>query len=557
MNAPAGLVTTDATATMADIVTAHTLLNCLVREVCGPDGQLSTVDGHLLLRLPRQGVRMRVAIRRRSMIGAHRFCGPVERDAGVMWLPIGWRELAVHIHGELEQRTGVHNEEFLDQVANSREMIHAVLARRERRGSAPPPYLESEQTLVYGHRFHPTPKARSGDPRRWLLYGPEIGACFPLRYLAVRRELLIGEGDDRILDRLHPRPDSDLRILPAHPWQYQIMSAHPAVRRALERGEMVDLGNAGPRFAATASVRTLYQPDLDVFLKFSLNLRITNCFRKNAIYELPGAVALNRILQPIMAELAERFPGCALLGEPGYRSLDLRGDRDVVEGFGVIVREGLRTHLLPGVTPLLAAAIADEYPTSAAQVSRLLARGDGDVLSWWDAYLGLLLPPVLAAYFDHGVVLEPHLQNVLVGVRADGTPTQALFRDLEGVKLLPDRHRRALAELPEHVRGPVTYDAAPGWNRVAYCLLVNNVAEVLAALADQQPALEPALWERVRDHLETCARLMGDPPQLRALLTGAPLPAKANLHLRWARQADRHARYVVLPHPLGQVPAKG
>ncbi|HXA58314.1 MAG TPA: hypothetical protein VNW94_04065, partial [Streptosporangiaceae bacterium] len=46
-------------------------------------------------------------------------------------------------------------------------------------------------------------------------------------------------------------------------------------------------------------------------------------------------------------------------------------------------------------------------------------------------------------------------------------------------------------------------------------------------------------------------RSAGDPLGLRVLLSGVPLPAKANLLLRWTRQADRHADYVPLPSPLG------
>jgi len=42
----------------------------------------------------------------------------------------------------------------------------------------------------------------------------------------------------------------------------------------------------------------------------------------------------------------------------------------------------------------------------------------------------------------------------------------------------------------------------------------------------------------------------GWPPQLRAVLAGVPLPAKANLRLRWARAADREAAYVTVPNPL-------
>ncbi|MFI9272115.1 IucA/IucC family protein [Kitasatospora sp. NPDC052896] len=535
----------------ADLVTAHTLLNCLVREVSAPELQTSVSDDHLTVRLPRCDVLLRVAVRRVSMIGAHRFLGPVQRHDGVQWTQIGWRELAGYIRDELELLTGVVNEEFLDQVASSREAIHIAATQRLRLKPSRDPYLDSEQSLIFGHRFHPTPKARIGDARQWLAFGPETGRRFPLRYLAVRPELVAGEGDHRLLDHLHPSPGTDACVLPVHPWQYQMLREHRSVRRALDRGELVDLGTHGPWFTPTASVRTLYTPTLDVFLKFSLNIRITNCVRKNARYELSGAVALNQILQPVFSELALRYPGCELLGEHGYRTLNLQGDPDVVEGFGVIVREGLRPHLLPGVTPLLAAAVADEHHSSTAQVASLLARGNGDLSIWWDAYLGLLMPPVLAAYFHHGVVLEPHLQNVVVGVSADGTPTQMIFRDLEGVKLLPEHHQRALAKMPADVREPLTYDTARGWNRVAYCLLVNHVAEVLAALADVHPGLEPVLWEQVRDHLDAFSRHEGNPPQLRALLAGAPLPAKANLLLRWARQADRHATYVALPHPLG------
>jgi len=45
----------------------------------------------------------------------------------------------------------------------------------------------------------------------------------------------------------------------------------------------------------------------------------------------------------------------------------------------------------------------------------------------------------------------------------------------------------------------------------------------------------------------------GWPPELRAVLAGVPLPAKANLRVRWARDADRDAAYVQVPNPLRQL----
>ena len=77
----------------ADEVVAHTPLNCLLREVSGPEHQSVVTDGRLLLRLPRRGVLLRVALRRTSLLGAHRFIGPVSEQRGSVWTELDWRRL--------------------------------------------------------------------------------------------------------------------------------------------------------------------------------------------------------------------------------------------------------------------------------------------------------------------------------------------------------------------------------------------------------------------------------------------------------------------------------
>lgn len=544
----------------ADDAVAHTLLNCLLREVSGPEHQTAVIDGRLLLRLPRRGLLLRVALRRTSLLGAHRFTGPVQEQSDTGWTALDWRRLAEYTHDELSLRTGVRNDEFLHQVDSSHRTLATALATRDAEPHGLPDYLTSEQSLLFGHRFHPTPKARTGDADVWQSYAPEAGASFPLRHLAVRDHLIAEEsaepGATAVLDRERGDVPEGYRLLPTHPWQYEMLRGHRLLREALGRGDILDLGPGGREYAATASVRTLF--DGDSFLKFSLNVRITNCLRKNASYELSGAVALTRVLAPALADLETRFPGSAVLREPAYRSLAVPGpdgtpDRALLEGFGVIVREGLSRRLLPGTTPLLAAAVADEYPTSAAHISRLIeGAGPETALNWWKAYLRLLVPPVLSAYFDHGLVLEPHLQNVLICVDTDGMPAQVLFRDLEGTKLVPDHHADTLAALPPEVAGPMAYDAQRGWDRVVYCLLVNHVAELLAALADLHLETEADLWAAVRATIRAYADEEGCPPRLSALLAGVPLPAKTNLLTRWERKADREAGYVRLPSPLAE-----
>jgi siderophore synthetase component len=577
----------------ADEIAAHTLLNCLVREVAGPAGQLCRSGGYAVIRLPRFGLRLRVRIRRTALLGPDRFTGPVEEaveepggevsaevgpavgaavgTAG--WRRIGCVRLAGHIQRELTAVTGLANEEFAAQVRASRDLVAAALRaraaqhahpvrehpNREHRDREHPDreYVASEQALAYGHRFHPMPKARTGPLAEALRYAPEVGARFPLHFLAVHPAVLREEYADpsaaATFDKLGgPAVPSGYARLPVHPWQYALLRDHPALRAALADGRLLDLGTGGPPVLPTASVRTIWHPDTGGFCKFSLNVRITNCVRRNAEYELTGAVALTRLLRPVAADLAACCPGTVLLPEPGYRTVDLGpepGGTELLEGLGVIVRDPLTPE--PGVTPLLAAALADEY---GGTLDAVLGRGAGTAaaaLAWWEEYVGLLVPPVLCGYLRHGVVFEPHQQNVVVGVGPDGAPRQVFLRDLEGVKLLPERHRDGLAGLPERVRAQVCYDPARGWQRVAYCLLVNHLAELLAALADRYPRLEAVGWRRVRAHLVDAGRRFGGSPELAALLAGAPLPAKANLLTRWARQADRRAGYVPLASPLG------
>jgi siderophore synthetase component len=537
-----------------DELACQALLNCLIREVAAPEDQAWEDGGHLIIRLPRSAVTLRARLRRPSAGIGPRTAREVQVRQEGTWRDIGWRRLADLIAAELTMATGMVNAEFVSQVRDGHAAFAAILRARAEKLARDggddriEAYLASEQALVAGHRFHPSPKTRPGAPRDWLRYAPEAGARFPLRFLAVRDEALAEEGDGSALDRLGgPVPPAGTRLLPVHPWQFQLMAAQPWLRRAIGRGLLTDLGEGSREVVPTASVRTVYDPVADVFCKFSLNVRITNCLRKLAWYELPGAVVLTRRLAPVFAELGRKFPGTTLLGEPGYRTAAL-ASRDAYEGLAVIVREGVRARTAADVTPLLAASL-----TEPAGGGLFDGRDNDWLLGWWQAYVRIVAPPVLDAFFGHGVVLEPHLQNVLVGVDGDGRPVQAVFRDLEGTKLVSSRHGALLAGLPPGVARGLAYDARRGWDRVAYCLLVNHLAEVAAAIADRcAPAAdcERELWRQARQVLTEAAAEHGWPPELRAVLAGVPLPGKANLRLRWYRDADRKAEYIPVPNPL-------
>jgi siderophore synthetase component len=252
--------------------------------------------------------------------------------------------------------------------------------------------------------------------------------------------------------------------------------------------------------------------------------------------------------------LIKLFPGTVVLAEPAVRTVDVGAPPGLGDQLGVIAREGLSEHLQAGVRPLLAAALTEPWPDPAVTglLDRLSARRD-DLIAWWDQYLARLLPPVLHAFFAHGLVFEAHLQNVVIGLGVDPAdlPIQLVLRDLEGVKLVGPRYSSDLAVLPAQVRDHLVYTPERGWDRVAYCLFVNHLSGVLAVLADRDPGAERLLWSRVRHAVRNFRREHGDAPQLRAVLAGMPLPAKTNLLTRWHRDADKDSGYVPVSLPLG------
>ncbi|MFF7307934.1 IucA/IucC family protein [Streptomyces sp. NPDC008137] len=484
----------------ADAYAAVPLLNCLLREVARPQRREGE---HRVYRLPGGDRLLRVR-------GTRRPAEPeVEGPDG--WQRVGHTELVKLVAEELRRHTGLSNHELPAEMIDSREAVAALLEARDRATPPDDPYLRSEQCLLTGHTHHPAPKARGGGPAAgWLPYAPEAYARFPLVLLGLREDCVVEEGDTSALDALGTAPPG-YRLLPAHPWQLDLASAELAA--AFADGRLVRLGTTAFDTWPTAAIRTLYAPERDLFLKFSLDVRITNDIRRLWRHDL---LALRRTDAAVCAAFDDSgtLDGPpAWLGDRGYRTAGF-----AFEALAVLVRDGFAGHLVPGATPLLAAGLVEGFDGSPLDRA-------ADPGAWWTAYLARVVPPALEAFARHGVVIEAHLQNTVIAVDADGMPVQALYRDAEGVKLLPDVSREA------------------GWERLVYCLVVNHLTEIAGALVERHPGFDP--WPAARREL---AR--HDLPEIPALLTSPTLPAKTNLLLRWTGADGADARYLPLPNPL-------
>ncbi|MFF3988007.1 IucA/IucC family protein [Streptomyces sp. NPDC001797] len=489
----------DAVGERADAYAAAPLLNCLLREMAHPlpDAGEGPWRVH---RLPGGGRLLRVR-------GERRPTAP-EVYADGTWHRLGHAELVKLVAEELRTHTGHSNGDLPAEMLDSRDAVAALLTARAGATAPDDPYLRSEQSLITGHPYHPAPKARGGGPvTAWLPYAPEAHARFPLVLLGVREDEVAEEGDTTALDRLAAVPPG-YRLLPAHPWQLDLAARDLAP--AFADGRLLRLGESGFTAWPTAAIRTVYEPERDLFLKFSLDVRITNDIRRLWAHDLRR---LGRTNAAVTAAFTAMGGPAGWLGDRGYRTA-----RFAFEALAVIVRDGLRGPLLPGATPLLAAGLVEGFdgdPLAAA----------ADPGAWWEAYLRAVVPPALTAFAEHGVVLEAHLQNTLVAVDADGMPVQALYRDAEGVKLRADVDRGA------------------GWERLVYCLVVNHLTEVAAALAERHPGFDP--WPAARRELARHPL-----PEAAQLLSSPTLPGKTNLLLRWTGADGADARYLPLPNPL-------
>lgn len=529
------------------------LLHTYLREYAEPQKAWEWVfprPGGPLLRIafPLLRTSLLVGVSSRSRQN-RRFTSSAVREDGTA---LDWRQVAELVIGELAAaHQQPFNHELLTQVDNSHAHMQQFLSHPpvRRGGTALERFIVSEQSLSTGHAFHPAPKAREGwSDEELFAYSPELQAEFPLFYFQVAERAFVHEGGTSAHELL--RTASGLTeegpLLGVHPWQAQMLLATPCVQRAIDEKLLRPLGAAGLAWTATSSVRTLFSRHFPYFLKQSLNLRLTNCVRKNAWYELESALSLNRLV----GDLPHPFPDWTLLAEPAYVTLDVPhfpdADRRFLrESFSTLFRDA--QPVLRSAEPvLLAAALFGGTASDAPLHELVLASGCGSE-GWLQLYCRAVLWPALFFYAEHGVVFEPHLQNTLL--RCSGScPAGAMFRDLEGTKLVrglwQDRVGTGV------VAESTLYSDEQAWRRFVYCMIFNQLWEVIDRLPSAAPA---ALWDTVRRSLRdylACHGTESSQAIVKRLLQDETLPVKGNLTTRFLRSGDRHAAFLSVPNPL-------
>lgn len=414
-------------------------------------------------------------------------------------------------------------------------------------------FAAAEQGLRFGHIFHVTSKASEGfseeDMQR---YSPELGASFRLHYFAVATRLLDARAVNSELLPIDPDAarfaegllaDGDYRLLPCHPWQANYLLGLPEIDALVRTGSLISLGPLGEAVWPTSSVRTVWLPGQDLFLKLSLDIRITNFVRNNPPEQVERALDASLALSWLPQDVLDQ-PAFRILPELGSQTLKLpsnalRAACAVVYRKAMPAAEAEHAQVVASVLeepaegdiPLL--ALLRQAAAQSAPDAALIRR-------WWARYLDASLLPLLRLFSEYGISLEAHLQNAMMAFH-DGWPVRGYARDMEGTSISRARFPFLDRLKPD---SPALYDDQQAWHRFQYYVLVNHVGHVIACLARTGLTTEGMLWRDTAERLDATGN-----PLARQLLTQPTLPAKANMLSSFHQHGERPT-WVEIPNPL-------
>ena len=429
-----------------------------------------------------------------------------------------------------------------------------------------------ERLATEGHNLHPCGRTRLGWGVDDLLAHDLESPVTSLAFLAVQRELHVGDEVAPALlgpdypSRLDPRR---YVVTPVHPWQRRhVLAGHFA--GLVADGALMPLDVEVPA-QVTAALRTLLvaggagdaQPAGIRFVKLSLDIQVTSTRRTISVASTRNGPALSRLLPRLIAD--DRV---LLMAEPAGSAVVARGrDRDLA----AIVRRGVADRLGPGEIAVPAAAMPARSPlgsTGRTVVAELVDRfartraipaRPAAALAFVAEYAALLLPPVLRLATRHGIALEAHLQNCLPTF-VDGVPHRLALRDLAGMRVhLPRLGDQLTAELnlwPGSVIATTDLDVMRA--KVGYTALQAHLAEIVIALQRSHGLDETCAWRAVRSTVDEIYEDLGREPGLaeparadHAFLTAATVPHKALLTMRLRSAAGQPGdHYLPIANPL-------
>ncbi|MFA2563700.1 IucA/IucC family siderophore biosynthesis protein [Bacillus wiedmannii] len=419
-------------------------------------------------------------------------------------------------------------------------------------------FIEAEQSLLFGHLTHPTPKSRQGI-LEWksAMYSPELKGECQLHYFRAHKNIVNEKSllldsttvilkeelrnDEMVCKEFISKycNEDEYSLLPIHPLQAEWLLHQSYVQEWIDQGVLEYIGPVGKYYMATASLRTLYHPQSKYMLKFSFPVKVTNSMRINKLKELESGLEGKEMLNTAIGEVLDKFPGFDFICDPAFITLNYGAKES---GFEVIIRENPFYGEHANDATLIAGLVQDAIPGERTRLSNIIhrladveSRSCEEVsLDWFRRYMNISLKPMVWMYLRYGVAVEAHQQNSVVQLK-DGYPVKYYFRDNQGFYFcnsMKETLNNELAGIGERTGN--LYDDYIVDERFRYYLIFNHMFGLINGFGTAGLIKEEILLSELRSVLEAFLSYNREPSTfLRELLEEDKLACKANLLTRF------------------------
>lgn len=431
------------------------------------------------IKLESKGLKLQIELKKYSYLGHHEYTGNIYLNSK-----------RIHFHEFLETLKNILrlHPSFIERVLQSNSCIEETLKHNlPHIMNVDPTFKHTETALYLGHSLHPTPKSRTEFNEQDLLtYSPEHGGQFKLSWLLVHQSIYFEEHSSGFNDtdwaqRMCAfKKKENFKLIPVHPWQKQHILKLDVIKKYLEIGLIIDIGEDESIWTPTSSLRTVYQENSPYMLKFSMNLKMTNSIRHLLVHELKRGIQIFDVSRdPTLTSFFEEFNHFKIIQEPLYAGIKGEDSHPLTQTL-IMLRDNPFTgrEEVALLATLNQPAIYSEEPL----ITKLLKKSGLSPLEWFSHFLQNAIAPFILLEAKHGILLGAHQQNVILKLE-NGKPIGVYFRDCHGTgfdanKVVLYQNIPSLQENNGNIlEQPLSHYL------FAYYLIINSVFNTIATLA--------------------------------------------------------------------------
>lgn len=583
---------------IAENATFQAFINCYIREVKSghwikkeewiTEQRLTILitEGHMLeLDLPIQNTRIAFGVEYKSLVGRHKFGVSLKYCTNKkQWLVEDKLTILImliqelHLMAKADGCSGFspHFDELILRIIESYQTMakyieNSLENKKQIRVNAT--FIEAEQSLLFGHWLHPTPKSRQGMANwQQMSFAPELQGSFQLHYFRVdpkivkESSVLEKSASELIYQSLtKSQPDFVMSekdcLIPMHPLQAQWLLQQQYVKQALAEGLIIYEGALGALYTATSSIRTVYSPNEEMMYKFSIPVKITNSLRVNRTHELKAGIVMARLMNKI--NFSQNYSYFQMIDDPAYMTVEFPNQTE--SGFEVIFRSNVFPKGRDEGICMIATLVQEPLPNEKSKLCQLIMKIsqsefrslESVSLDWFKVYWKCAIESLLRLYDEHGIALEAHQQNSLLNI-SSGYPTTYYYRDNQGYYLSKAFKEELLSIEPSlHETAELFYEDALIHDRFTYYLFMNQLFPVISRFGADQLIDEKILlkWSTDQLHLLEKEFTGFGKAFVRNILKQEELAFKANLLTRFHDVDELEAEleqavYTKIPNPF-------